>query len=101
MRVAILLVAMLALPVPAIAQPGTLLPAPTYTPLPPAPPPAPVPSVVTPSPPLPGVTLHSTAPNYPGSSAPIGGTIRSSDSRPLARCGKRHHRHRCHPADDM
>ncbi len=99
---AISLVAILALPAAALAQqPGTLLPAPTYTPVAPAPPPAPVPSVVTPSPPLPGVTLQSTSPNYAPSSGPVQGTIRSSESRPVARCGRKGHRHRCHPADDM
>jgi hypothetical protein len=57
---AALVAAVLALPAVALAQqPGTLLPAPTYAPLPPAPPPAPVPSVVTPSAPLPGVTFRS------------------------------------------
>jgi len=106
-RLVILLVAVLGFPAAALAQqPGTLLPAPTYTPMAPAPPPAPVPSVVTPSPPLPGVTLQSTSPNYPSSNAPIGGTIRSdtiksSDIRPRVWCGRRGHRHRCHPVDDM
>jgi hypothetical protein len=57
--IAVILAVALALPAVALAQqPGTLLPAPTYTPLPPAPPPAPVPSVVTPSAPLPGVTFQ-------------------------------------------
>jgi len=86
--------------------PGTLPPAPTYTPLPPAAPPSPVPSVVTPSPPLPGVTFP-TAPVLP----PGGGSIAPSyrlpadeegiDTRPVAWCGKRGHRYRCHPVKNM
>lgn len=67
--IAVILAATLALPAEALAQqPGTLLPAPTYTPLPPAPPPAPVPSVVTPSAPLPGVTFRSGPAAVPGGS---------------------------------
>jgi hypothetical protein len=104
MRSVLAVVLVLTLPTVAVAQqvlPGAPPPAPTYTPMPPAPPPAPVPSVVTPSPPLPGVTLHSTSPNYPSSSAPIQGTIRSSDTRRRVWCGRRGHRHRCRPARDM
>jgi hypothetical protein len=72
--IAVILVGALALPAAALAQqPGTLLPAPTFTPLPPAPPPAPVPSVVTPSAPLPGVTFQTGPTPVPG-----GGTITPS-----------------------
>jgi hypothetical protein len=88
--IAVILAGALALPAAALAQqPGTLLPAPTFTPLPPAPPPAPVPSVVSPPAPLPGVTFQSGPTVYPsGSGITPSYRLKAEPSR-YVRCKKR------------
>jgi hypothetical protein len=69
MKTIVILASVLVLSGAALAQqPGVNLPAPTFTPLPPALPPAPVPSVVTPPAPLPGVTFQSGPAPVPGGS---------------------------------
>jgi len=68
--------------------PGTLPAAPPVTPLPPAPPPAPVPSVVTPSAPLPGVTLRNGPVVVPSGSG-ITPSYRLKATKPVPRCKKR------------
>ena len=89
--IAIAFAALLALPAAALAQqPGTLLPAPPVTMVPPAPPPSPVPSVVAPSAPLPGVTFQNSPSTYP-SSGYVTPSYRSK--APVKRCNKR--RGRC------
>lgn len=65
-----------------------LTPAPQFVPVPPAAPPAPVPSVVTPSPPLPGVRLNSGPTYYPPSSSTIRGSVRSKSDIIATRCVK-------------
>jgi hypothetical protein len=88
--IAVILAGAVALPGAALAQqPGTLLPAPTYTPLPPAPPPAPVPSVVTPSAPLPGVTFQTGPTIYPGGSAATPSYRLKAEPSSYRRCKKR------------
>jgi hypothetical protein len=89
---AVLLIS-LAAPAAALAQmPGTLLPAPPVTMVPPAPPPAPVPSVVTPSAPLPGVTFQNGPVVYPRGST-VTPSYRSRAVK-TARC-KKSPRRRC------
>jgi hypothetical protein len=88
--IAVILAAALALPVAALAQqPGTLLPAPTYTPIPPAPPPAPVPSVVSPPAPLPGVTFQSGPTVYPSGSGITPSYRLKAEPRRYVRCKNR------------
>ena len=88
--IAVILLGAVALPAVALAQqPGTLLPAPTYTPLPPAPPPAPVPSVVTPSAPLPGVTFQTGPTIYPGGSGVTPSYRLKAKPSSYRRCKKR------------
>ena len=88
--IAVILLGAVALPTVALAQqPGTLLPAPTYTPLPPAPPPAPVPSVVTPSAPLPGVTFQTGPTIYPGGSGVTPSYRLKAKPSSYRRCKKR------------
>ena len=88
--IAVILIGAVALPAVALAQqPGTLLPAPTYTPLPPAPPPAPVPSVVTPSAPLPGVTFQTGPTIYPGGSGVTPSYRLKAKPSSYGRCKKR------------
>ena len=81
----------LALPAVAFAQqlPGTLQPAPTYTPLPPALPPAAVPSVVTPSAPLPGVTFQTGPTIYPSGSGVTPSYRLKAEPSSYRRCKKR------------
>ena len=90
--IAVILVSALALPAAALAQqPGTLLPAPNFTPLPPAPPPAPVPSVVSPPAPLPGVTFQTGPSPVPSGSGitpsyRYKATYKRCKARPGRRC---------------
>jgi hypothetical protein len=88
--ITVILIGALALPAAALAQqPGTLLPAPTYTPLPLAPPPAPVPSVVTPPAPLPGVTFQSGPTVYPSGSGITPSYRLKAQPSAYSRCKKR------------
>jgi len=88
--IAVILVSALTLPAAALAQqPGTLLPAPTFTPLPPAPPPAPVPSVVPPPAPLPGVTFRNGPTPVPSGSGITPSYRLKAEPSSYRRCKKR------------